>query len=57
LNKALIEDLILAKGIYQSNINNINIMFNTGISKVSTGQCINRNLPLWNVSPDTTNPL
>jgi hypothetical protein len=57
LNKALIEDLILAEGIYQSNINNINIMFNTGISKVSKGQCINRNLPLWKVSPDTTNPL
>ena len=57
LNKALIEDLILAEGIYQSNISNINMMFNSGISKVSKGQCINRNLPLWKVSPDTTNPL
>ena len=57
LNKALIEDLILAEGIYQSNISNINMMFNSGISKVSKGQCINRNLPLWKISPDTTNPL
>ena len=57
LNKALIEDLILAEGIYQSNISNINMMFNTGISKVSKGQCINRSLPLWKVSTDTTNPL
>ena len=57
LNKALIEDLILAEGIYQSNISNINMMFNSGISKVSRGQCINRNLPLWKVSQDTTNPL
>ena len=57
LNKALIEDLILAEGIYQSNISNINMMFNSGISKISTGQCINRNLPLWKVSQDTTNPL
>ena len=56
-NKALIEDLILAEGIYQSNISNINMMFNSGISKVSKGQCINRNLPLWKVSPDTANPL
>src|SRR5210317_420791 len=47
LNKALIEDLILAEGIYQSNISNINMMFNSGISKVSKGQCIDRNLPLW----------
>jgi len=53
----LIEDLILAEGIYQSNISNINMMFNSGISKVSKGQCINRNLPLWKVSSDTTNPL
>jgi hypothetical protein len=57
LNKALIEDLILAEGIYQSNISNINMMFNSGISKVSKGQCINRSLPLWKVSTDTTNPL
>ena len=57
LNKALIEDLILAEGIYQSNISNINIMFNSGISKVSKGQCINRNLPLWEVSTGITNPL
>ena len=57
LNKALIKDLILAEGIYQSNINSINMMFNSGISKVSKGQCINRNLPLWKVSADTTNPL
>ena len=57
LNKALIEDLILAEGIYQSNISNINMMFNSGISKVSKGQCINRNLPLWKVSSDKTNPL
>ncbi len=57
LNKALIEDLILAEGIYQSNISNINMMFNSGISRVSKGQCINRTLPLWKVSPDTTNPL
>ena len=48
---------ILAEGIYQSNISNINMMFNSGISKVSKGQCINRNLPLWKISPDTTNPL
>ena len=57
LNKALIEDLILAEGIYQSNISNINMMFNSGISKVSKGQCINRNLPLWKISTDITNPL
>jgi hypothetical protein len=57
LNKAFVEDLILAEGIYQSNISNINMMFNSGISKVSKGQCINRNLPLWKVSPDTANPL
>ena len=53
LNKALIEDLILAERIYQSNISNINMMFNSGISKVLKGQCINRNLPLWKVSTDT----
>jgi hypothetical protein len=57
LNKALVEDLILAEGIYQSNINNINMMFNSGIAKVSRGQCINRNLPLWKISADTANPL
>ena len=57
LNKALIEDLILAEAIYQSNINNTNMMFKSGISKVSKGQCINRNLPLWKVSQDTANPL
>jgi hypothetical protein len=57
LNKALIEDLILAEGIYQSNISNINMMFNSGISKISNGECINRNLPLWKVSQGTTNPL
>jgi hypothetical protein len=57
LNKALIEDLILAEGIYQNNISNINMMFNSGISKVSKGQCINRNLPLWKVSTGITNPL
>jgi hypothetical protein len=53
----LVEDLILAEGIYQSNINNINMMFNSGIAKVSRGQCINRNLPLWKISADTANPL
>ena len=57
LNKALIEDLILAERIYQSNISNINMMFNSGISNVSKGQCINRNLPLWKVSTGITNPL
>ena len=57
LNKALIKDLVLAEGIYQSNISNVNMMFNSGISKVSKGQCIDRNLPLWKVSTDTTNPL
>ena len=57
LNKALVKDLILAEGIYQSNINNINMMFNSGISKVSKGQCIDRNLPLWKISTDTINPL
>ena len=57
LNKALIEDLILAEAIYQNNISNISMMFNTGISKVSRDQCIERNLPLWKVSADTTNPL
>jgi hypothetical protein len=57
LNKALVEDLILAEAIYQSNINNINMMFNSGIAKVSRGQCINRNLPLWKISADTANPL
>jgi len=56
-NKALIEDLILAEAIYQSNINNINMMFKSGISKVSNGQCISRNLPLWKISTDTANPL
>lgn len=57
LNKALVKDLILAEGIYQSNINNINMMFKSGVSKVSKGQCISRNLPLWKISTDTTNPL
>ena len=57
LNKALIEDLILAEAIYQNNISNISMMFNTGISKVSRDQCIERNLPLWKVTADTTNPL
>ena len=57
LNKALIEDLVLAEGIYQSNINNINMMFKSGISKVSNGECISRNLPLWKISTDTTNSL
>ena len=57
LNKALIEDLILAEAIYQSNINNTNMMFKSGISKVSKGQCISRNLPLWRISTDTANPL
>ena len=57
LNKALVEDLILIEGIYQNNINNINMMFNSGISKISRGQCINRNLPLWKISTDTINPL
>jgi hypothetical protein len=57
LNKALVEDLILAEGIYQSNINNINMMFKSGISKVSKGQCINRSLPLWKISTDIINPL
>jgi len=57
LNKALVEDLILIEGIYQNNINNINMMFNSGISKISKGQCINRNLPLWKISTDTINPL
>ena len=57
LNKALIEDLILAEAIYQSNINNINMMFKSGISKVSKGQCISRNLPLWKISTDKANPL
>jgi hypothetical protein len=57
LNKALIEDLILAERIYQSNISNINMMFNSGISKVSKGECINRNLPLLEVSTGITNPL
>ena len=57
MNKALIKDLILAEGIYQSNISNINMMFNSGISKVSKGKCIKRNLPLWKVSIETTNPL
>ena len=57
LNKALIEDLILAEGIYQSSISNINMMFNSGISKISKGQCINRNLPLWKISSNTTNSL
>jgi hypothetical protein len=57
LNKALIEDLILAEGIYQSSISNINMMFNSGISKISKGRCINRNLPLWKISSDTTNSL
>ena len=57
LNKALIEDLILAEGIYQSSISNINMMFNSGISKISKGQCINRKLPLWKISSNTTNSL
>jgi hypothetical protein len=57
LNKALIDDLFLAERIYQSNISNIYMMFNSGISKVSKGQCINRNLPLWEVSTGITNPL
>ena len=57
LNKALIEDLILAEGIYQNNIVNINMMFNSGISKVTKGQCINRNLPLWKISTNLANPL
>ena len=37
LNKALIEDLILAEGIYQSSISNINMMFNSGFQKSRNG--------------------
>ena len=57
LNKALIEDLILIEGIHQNNIMNINMKFNSGISKVSKGQCLNRSLPLWKISTDSTNLL
>jgi len=57
LNEVLIKDLILAEGIYQNNISNINMIFNSGISKVSMGQCINRYLPLWKISSDTINSL
>ena len=57
LNEVLVKDLILAEGIYQNNISNINIIFNSGISKVSKGQCINRYLPLWKISSDTINSL
>jgi hypothetical protein len=57
LNEVLIKDLILAEGIYQNNISNINMIFNSGISKVSKGQCINRYLPLWKISSDTINSL
>lgn len=57
LNEVLVKDLILAEGIYQNNISNINMIFNSGISKVSNGQCINRYLPLWKISSDTINSL
>jgi hypothetical protein len=57
LNEVLVKDLILAEGIYQNNISNINMIFNSGISKVSKGQCINRYLPLWKISSDTINSL
>ncbi|MDC1150470.1 hypothetical protein OAT47_03155 [Gammaproteobacteria bacterium] len=57
LNEVLVKDLIIAEGIYQNNISNINIIFNSGISKVSKGQCINRYLPLWKISSDTINSL
>ena len=57
LNKVLVKDLIIAEGIYQNNISNINMIFNSGISKVSKGQCINRYLPLWKISSDTINSL
>jgi len=57
LNEVLVKDLILAEGIYQNNISNINMIFNSGISKVSMGQCINRYLPLWKISSDTINSL
>lgn len=57
LNEVLVKDLILAEWIYQNNISNINMIFNSGISKVSKGQCINRYLPLWKISSDTINSL
>lgn len=57
LNEVLVKDLILAEGIYQNNISNINMIFNSGISKVSKGQCINRYLPLWKITSDTINSL
>ena len=50
LNKALVEDLILAESIYQNNFYGKNVKFNSGMTKVNRGQCIERELTMIKVS-------
>jgi hypothetical protein len=50
LNKELIEDLILAESIYQNNFYGKNVKFNSGMTKVNRGQCIERELTMIKVS-------
>ena len=50
LSKELIEDLILAESIYQNNFYGENVKFNSGMTKVNRGQCIERELAMMKVS-------
>jgi hypothetical protein len=50
LNQELIEDLILAESIHQNNYYGKNVKFNSGMAKVSRGQCIERELSMMKVS-------
>ena len=50
LSKELVEDLILAEGIYQNNFYGKNVKFNSGMAKVNRGQCIKRKLTMMKVS-------
>jgi hypothetical protein len=50
LSKELIEDLILAESIYQNNFYGENVKFNSGMTKVNRGQCIEREFAMMKVS-------
>jgi hypothetical protein len=50
LNKELVEDLILAESIFQNNFYGKNVKFNSGMTKVNRGQCIERELTMMKVS-------
>ena len=49
-DKVVVEDLILAESIYQNNFYGENVKFNSGITKVNRGQCIERELAMMKVS-------